>query len=226
LNTGMMDAHNLGWKLALVASGRAPDALLDTYGAERRPVAEEVLRLTHTLVRLGTISQPVKRGIRDVVVPVLSSSATVQRRAARRISQVYVSYPPGPVARPDRGRGRRGGGVRAGQRVPDVLVVGAGGQATTLHIALRGGRHVLIVPPAHAASVLADPALRAYDEDLDVVTVDAGDAALPREIGTGRVILVRPDGHVAARGRAGDMRAIAGYLRDLFSEPVPRHVPA
>ena len=43
LNTGILDAHNLGWKLALVASGRAPDALLDTYGAERRPVAEEVL---------------------------------------------------------------------------------------------------------------------------------------------------------------------------------------
>jgi 2-polyprenyl-6-methoxyphenol hydroxylase-like FAD-dependent oxidoreductase len=49
LNTGMMDAHNLGWKLALVAADRAPDALLDTYGAERRPVAEDVLRLTHAL---------------------------------------------------------------------------------------------------------------------------------------------------------------------------------
>ena len=36
LNTGIMDAHNLGWKLALVASGRAPDALLDSYGSERR----------------------------------------------------------------------------------------------------------------------------------------------------------------------------------------------
>jgi len=223
LNTGIMDAHNLGWKLALVASGRAPDALLDTYGAERRPVAQDVLRLTHTLVRLGTVSQPVKRGIRDVVVPALGSSAVVQRRAARRISQVYVSYPPGPVVRPDRGRG---GGPRAGQRVPDIRVVGAGGQATTLHGALRCGRHVLIVAPAHMASVLADPALRAHDADLDVVTADAGDAAVFRGIGTGRVVLVRPDGHVAARGRPGDMRAISGYLRDLFAAPAPRHVPA
>src|SRR5215470_16215143 len=44
MNTGMMDAHNLGWKLALVISGRAPDTLLDSYAAERRPVADEVLR--------------------------------------------------------------------------------------------------------------------------------------------------------------------------------------
>ena len=74
LNTGIMDAHNLGWKLALVASGRAPDALLDSYGAERRPVAEDVLRLTHALVHYGTLSHPVKRRVRDIVVPALGRS--------------------------------------------------------------------------------------------------------------------------------------------------------
>ena len=97
LNTGMLDAHNLGWKLALVASGRAPDALLDTYGTERRPVAEEVLELTHVLIRYGTMSNPVKRRVRDIVVPALARTPVIQRRAARRISQIYVSYPPGPV---------------------------------------------------------------------------------------------------------------------------------
>src|SRR6516164_2688290 len=74
LNTGMMDAHNLGWKLALVAADRAPDALLDSYGAERRPVAEDVLRLTHALVHYGTLSHPVRRRVRDVVVPALGRS--------------------------------------------------------------------------------------------------------------------------------------------------------
>ena len=93
LNTGMLDAHNLGWKLALVASGRAPDALLDTYGTERRPVAEKVLELTHVLIRYGTMSHPVKRRVRDIVVPALGRTPVIQRRAARRISQIYVSYP-------------------------------------------------------------------------------------------------------------------------------------
>jgi len=135
LNTGILDAHNLGWKLALVASGRAPGTLLDSYGAERRPVAEEVVRLTHALVHYGTLTHPVKRRVRDVVVPVLGRSAAIQRRAARRISQVYVSYP------------------AAGPRLPD-LAVRAGGRATTLHQVLRGGRPVLVVPAADVAAVL------------------------------------------------------------------------
>jgi len=210
LNTGMMDAHNLGWKLALVADGRAPDALLDTYGAERRPVAEEVLKLTHALVHYGSLSHPVKRRVRDVVVPALGRSPVIQRRAARRMSQVYVSYPPGPLVRQSRDRGA----PRVGQRMPDIQVR-AGGQATTLHGVLRGGRHVLVAPAAHAASVLSDPALRRHQSDLEIVTTTPA----PGDNRTGPFVLIRPDGHVAARGRPGSMHAVTGYLRDLFREP-------
>ena len=206
MNTGIMDAHNLGWKLALVASGRAPDALLDSYGAERLPVAQDVLNLTHALVHYGTLSHPVKRRVRDVVVPALSRSAVIQRRATRRLTHVYVAYPPGPLVRPDGGRGR----PRPGQRMPDCPIR-ADGRPATLHSVLRGGRHVLLVPAAHAASVLSDPALRRYRTDLDVVTQAPG----PHE----DVILIRPDGHVAARGRPGRMEAVMGYLRDLLGEP-------
>ena len=51
MNTGIMDAHNLAWKLALVASGHAPGRLLDSYGQERGPAAADVLALTHALAR-------------------------------------------------------------------------------------------------------------------------------------------------------------------------------
>jgi 2-polyprenyl-6-methoxyphenol hydroxylase-like FAD-dependent oxidoreductase len=219
VNTGMADAHNLGWKLALVASGRAPDALLDSYGTERRPVAEQVLKLTHALVHYGSMSHPVKRRVRDIVVPALGRSAVIQRRAARRMSQVSVAYPPGPLARRDRGRGT----PKAGQRVPD-LQVRTRGRVTTLHGVLRGGRHVLLVPAAGAASVLSDPGLRPYWSDLDVVTGDAGQPPRIRNDGAGPVVLVRPDGYVAARGRPGGMHSVTGYLRDLFTEPPGEHV--
>ena len=208
LNTGMLDAHNLAWKLALVASGRAPDALLDTYSAERRPVAEQVLELTHALIRYGTMSHPVKRATRAIVVPILARAAIVQRRAARRMSQVYVTYPPGPLVRPGRGT------PRPGQRMPDIGVR-AGGVHTTLHRVLRGGRHVLVAPAAHAAALHSDPRLRPYRRDLDIVTPALGGNR------TGPVVLVRPDGHVAARGRPGRLEAVTGYMRDLFTEPVP-----
>ncbi len=189
LNTGMIDAHNLGWKLALVASGRAPDDLLDTYGTERRPVADEVSALTHALVRYGTMSHPVKRLARDIIVPALGRTATVQRRAARRLTQVYVAYPGG------------------GQRMPDISVR-AGGQATTLYRVLRGGRHVLVIPADSPAATLDDAGLLGYQEAFHVVTRAGGD-----------VVLVRPDGHVAARGRPGRIRPVTSYLRGLFGEP-------
>ena len=210
LNTGIMEAHNLGWKLALVAAGRAPDALLDTYGAERQPVAEEVLRLTHALVHYGTLTQPVRRRARDAVVPALGLSPVIQRRAARRMSQVYVSYPPGPLVRRNRERGH----PRPGQRMPD-LQVRAGGQATTLYDVLRGGRHVLVTPATDVASALNDPALRPFRSELDVVTPTPE----PRDQGAGPFILIRPDGHVAALGRPGRTDAVTGYLRDLFTTP-------
>ncbi len=208
MNTGIMDAHNLGWKLALVVSGRAPDALLDSYGAERLPVAQDVLKLTHTLVRYGTISHPVKRRVRDVVIPALGRSTLVQRRAVGRLSHVRVAYPPGPLAR----QGRRGRGApKPGQRIPDIGVR-AGGQATTLHTVLRGGRHVLVIPAAAVASVMSDPELDPHRGDLEIVTQEAHDRAGP-------VLLVRPDGHLAARGRPGHLHTVTGYLGDLFAEP-------
>jgi 2-polyprenyl-6-methoxyphenol hydroxylase-like FAD-dependent oxidoreductase len=218
LNTGMLDAHNLGWKLALVAAGRAPDALLDTYGTERRPVAEEVVRLTHTLVRYGTITNPVKRKVRDIVVPALGRTAVIQRRAARRISQVYVGYPPGPLARPDR---LRGPGPRPGQRMPDIAVR-ARGEAATLHGVLRGGRHVLVLPTAGAARLLDDPGLRPFRAEFDAVTAENGKKhSIPYD-GSGPVILVRPDGYVAARGWPASLHTVTAYLRDLLGEPASR----
>ena len=221
MNTGIMDAHNLGWKLALVASGRAPDDLLDSYGTERRPVADEVLKLTHALVRYGTISHPIKRGIRDIVVPALGRTAVIQRRAARRLSHVYVAYPPGPLVRPDHGRR----GPRPGQRMPDIMVR-AGDQASTLHRVLRGGRHVLVVPPAGSASVVADAMFGRYRAEVDVVTANSAEMPFLQNDGTAPVVLVRPDGYVAARGRLDSMHTIIWYLRDLFGESPAQRQPA
>ena len=101
--------------------------------------------------------------------------------------------------------------------MPD-LQVRADGQATTLHHVLRGGRHVLLVPAAGAASVLSDPGLQPYRSGLDVVTNDAGQTRGIRNDGAGPVVLVRPDGYVAARGRPGSMHSVTGYLRYLFGE--------
>jgi len=64
-----------------------------------------------------------------------------------------------------------------------------------------------------------DAELRPYSRDLEVVTGDSAQAPRPRDSDTAPVILVRPDGHVAARGRPGRMEPVTDYLRDLFMEP-------
>jgi 2-polyprenyl-6-methoxyphenol hydroxylase-like FAD-dependent oxidoreductase len=140
MNTGIMDAHNLAWKLALVASGQAPERLLDSYGQERGPVAADVLALTHALVRLGTTTHPVQRALRNTIVPAAGRLASVQRRAVRRISHVGVAYPASPLTRPGRGRT----GLRPGERAPDLEVTGSEGK-TRLHEVLRRGRHILLI---------------------------------------------------------------------------------
>jgi 2-polyprenyl-6-methoxyphenol hydroxylase-like FAD-dependent oxidoreductase len=64
MNTGIQDAHNLAWKLALAVSGHASPALLDSYDAERRPVGEEVVGRTVRSARQGIAVLPVIRDAR------------------------------------------------------------------------------------------------------------------------------------------------------------------
>jgi 2-polyprenyl-6-methoxyphenol hydroxylase-like FAD-dependent oxidoreductase len=213
MNTGIMDAHNLGWKLALVSAGRAPDTLLDSYGTERRPVADEVLKLTHTLVRYGTMSHPLKRRIRDVAVPALTRSTAIQARAARRLTHVGIAYPAGPLTRPDSWRSD----PRPGQRIPD-MTVRQGSQVTTLHNVLRHGRHVLVVSAAGLASVLDDARLRLYRNDIDIVTGNATAVTRTASVGRTLMMLVRPDGHIAVRARLAAIDPVIDYLHDLFGD--------
>jgi 2-polyprenyl-6-methoxyphenol hydroxylase-like FAD-dependent oxidoreductase len=203
MNTGMQDAANLSWKLALVADGRAPDALLDTYEQERLPVARAVLGFTDKLVGLLTMRQPVKRAVRDTVLPIATSVAAVQRRAAGRLAQTSVAYAPGPLVSPDGIRR----GPRPGQRCPDVLVGTRAGVAR-LHRLLGSGRHVLIVSSDASPATTELAGFGDWTELVDVVHGDLGAA----------FTLVRPDGVVAVRGSRRESGRVLAYLQQLVGD--------
>jgi 2-polyprenyl-6-methoxyphenol hydroxylase-like FAD-dependent oxidoreductase len=211
MNTGILDAHNLAWKLALVASGRSPTALLDTYGQERGPVAAEVLRLTHALVKLGTMTGPVERAVRDTVAPVASRIPAVQRRTVRRMSHHHVAYRASRLTRPDRALSR----PRPGDRAPDIEVVGTAG-TLRLHQALRGGRHLLLLSDADPLAPFDWRDLLPYQDEMEVVwgLFDRANRFRGRRAGT--VFVIRPDGYIAARGASKRLSRVLDYLRQVF----------
>jgi 2-polyprenyl-6-methoxyphenol hydroxylase-like FAD-dependent oxidoreductase len=202
MNTGMMDAANLAWKLALVAGGHAADSLLDTYETERLPAGVNTLGFTNKLFQWSTMRHPMKRAVRDVLVPAATHLPAVQRRAARRLSQVSVSYPASPLVQADGGRRE----PKPGHRFPDVEVRTEKG-TTRLYRVLGGGRHVLLLSSAEARAALDSTGPGPYPWLVDVVEGCAG--------GRDGFALVRPDGVLAARGSGKDLHHVTTYLRQL-----------
>ena len=162
-----------------LASGHSPDRLLDTYGQERGPVAADVLALTHTLVRLGTMTHPVQRALRDTIVPMACRLAPIQRRAVRRMSHIQVSYPSSPLTHPGGNRE----GVQPGQRAPDLEVTGDG-EKTRLYEVLRRGQHVLLISAPDPGGDW-QTRMQLWQDQVDVVVartaVRASLATTPRE---------------------------------------------
>jgi 2-polyprenyl-6-methoxyphenol hydroxylase-like FAD-dependent oxidoreductase len=128
MNTGIQDAHNLAWKLALVATDAAPDALLDSYDAERRPIAASTLEDTDLATKVVTLRNPVAREIRNRLAPLLTGLEVVQKRMLAQASEVAVGYRASPIVDERRASVARATvGMRVGERPTLADWVGFGG---------------------------------------------------------------------------------------------------
>ncbi|WP_181764759.1 FAD-dependent monooxygenase [Streptomyces albidus (ex Kaewkla and Franco 2022)] len=189
MNTGLGDAENLAWKLSLVAAGQSGEGLLDSYEAERRPIAEEVLESTSAMTRMVVGGTPMARLIRDHVFVPLMNRPVVQRMIWEKSSQLKVSYRKSPLA----GRSVRSWAVpgpHAGDRVPDLKCERADGSPTRLHAEL--GAHWALLTPADGDCATVT---RRHLGTGGRVTVLKASASNGRD-----VMLVRPDAHLAWRG--------------------------
>jgi 2-polyprenyl-6-methoxyphenol hydroxylase-like FAD-dependent oxidoreductase len=209
--TGLGDAENLAWKLALVARDRAADALLDTYEAERRPLATDVLRGTANVTRVNVARSTVGRFLRDQVLIRLFNQPWVQRWVTFTTSQLWVSYRSGPLGAggAERVAARLGRRICVGDRVPDLGCARGDGTPTRLYAEL-GGRWVLLVPPSDTtgAEPSAEPGAGQGTEPA------AEPTPLIRMDGVAETWLVRPDGHLAWRGT--DPASATPWLADLL----------
>lgn len=193
MNTGIHDAVNLGWKLALaVATGRS-GVLLDSYHDERHPVGADVLAFTTRLTRLGTLHNPLAQRVRNVVVHLGLESTAVDHRVTATVEQQRVRYAGSPIVA---GRGRD---LHPG----DFLFVA--GTRVAAALARTDGHLAVVLPgdwPRHLADGVA--ALVVTDEDEDALTAATG-------LTHGGIVVVRPDGYV---GFVGDdpKTGVAQYL--------------
>lgn len=188
LNTSVQDAYNLGWKLAAALNGARED-LLDSYEAERRPVAEVMLGLSTRL---------------------LDAQKHGGMRRGPEVRQLDIGYPDSPLAKE---LPQRKGGIRAGDRAPDAPVKGAAGQPSRLFQLFEGPHWTLLVNEAALHTFAPCPGLRVRHIGPNGDIIDAwGHFGKAYELAPGECVLVRPDGYVGATFEAHQTAKLAIYL--------------
>jgi 2-polyprenyl-6-methoxyphenol hydroxylase-like FAD-dependent oxidoreductase len=184
LNLGLQDAMNLGWKLAATIRGWAPDGLLDTYTAERRPAAERVLRETRAQLALMN-PDPRVDALRELFGELLALPE-VNLWLSRELSGLDVRYAAsvGPSDHP-----------LVGRPCP-ALVLNTGSGLVPVAALLHSGRGVLLHTPVLAGCASGIGGWRGRVDAhpvADIRSADTSAAVDPPLTG----LLLRPDGHVA-----------------------------
>jgi 2-polyprenyl-6-methoxyphenol hydroxylase-like FAD-dependent oxidoreductase len=230
MNTGLQDAFNLGWKLALVCEGWAGEGLLDSYEIERRPVAEQIVASGMAAEASEMLTEADDRSARNIQMHQLFGDAQALHHEAAAAAEINRSYADSPIV-----RGEATNGVVPGRLLPDTAPVEhptAGSAA--LHQFAHGPGHTVIVLGGNAAGPgevvqLVDEidALRGSTMPIDAVLgfssqPDGGsigriDESVTDQLGVVGVttIAIRPDRYVGLRHDGTDYQALARYFESL-----------
>lgn len=187
LNLGMQDAVNLGWKLAQVVQGASPDSLLDTYHAERHPVAARVLR--NTMAQTALLRADERSKAAQETVAHLLTMDEPRKYIGAMISGLDIHY--------DLGEGH----PLLGRRMPDLDLETANGPRTVYSL-LHKVRPVLLNFGAPGSLDITPWANRV--PVLDASTAGPWELPVLGEVEAPTAVLVRPDGHVAWVGTGSD----------------------
>jgi 2-polyprenyl-6-methoxyphenol hydroxylase-like FAD-dependent oxidoreductase len=226
MNTGIQDAWNLGWKLALVDRGLADAALLDSYQAERWPIGRFVLRFTDRATAIATSDSPVVRLVRTQVAPRLAPLvlrlSSGRAYGYRTLGQLRIDYRGSPAVQEGEPALRRG--PKAGDRLPDARVVDQGRERWLQEALATPTYHLLVCGPGESwdsaqlgGLVERYPGLVAMhrlarDKAAGVLHDVRGEAFARLGVERTAQYLVRPDGYVGYRSGGTDLRGLERYL--------------
>jgi 2-polyprenyl-6-methoxyphenol hydroxylase-like FAD-dependent oxidoreductase len=232
MNSGMQDAANLAWKLALVCRGAVGPELLDSYEAERRPVAVKIVESGQAVERSQMAAHPAERTARDEAVRAMTGDPASRHAAILAEVELDIDYPDSPVVTGDRTR------PGPGDRLPGTVPVHAsGGHPCRLHeLTHRSGHTVLVLADQTVPERQVTGALRELREATagspvfeTVVALSAGsrppdhvgriDAGVTEMLGVDgiAVIAVRPDQYIGFRRDRVDPSTVSRYLALLHA---------
>lgn len=237
MNTGMQDAINLAWKLALVVQGRAPDRLLESYQIERAAVGVRVLQEDALLTRQAFLRHPLATITRDRIVPRVTQQRQIQQFLTRTAAGLGISYRHGPLVFDYRGESVTSAAraVNVGDRSPNgpVMTSEQAGPCQLYNL-LTAPSHALLVFTSQRdsgrsremQSALAEwrPLLEVYlirrfapDNESEQGWCDP-DGMLARRYGITNegMVLIRPDGYIGFRSQPIAAEPLQQYLRAHF----------
>jgi 2-polyprenyl-6-methoxyphenol hydroxylase-like FAD-dependent oxidoreductase len=186
MNTGMQDAINLAWKLALVVQGTARESVLDSYHPERNAVGEMVLRNATALTDMATLTHPAAQTARNLAARFLLGFHAVRHEMAETMSEIDIAYAKSPLS----------SGRHAGARWDPSRYAGAPPGAG------RSAQFVLYTVDAARAR----EAIGRFASLVESTARPSPDKAM---------YLVRPDGYIGLACGAEDWDAVAEYLGKL-----------
>jgi 2-polyprenyl-6-methoxyphenol hydroxylase-like FAD-dependent oxidoreductase len=188
MNTGMQDAINLAWKLAMVVKHQASETLLESYSPERTAVGDMVLRNASLLTDMATLSHPAAQAARNLAVRLLLGFHAARDKMAATLSEIEIAYAGSPLSK----------GRHAGTRwAPEHYAGSPPGTGNT-------PRFVLYTMASSKGAALVER----------FPTLLEGP---PRELHghEGALLIVRPDGYVGLCAGANDWDKAEGYLERL-----------
>lgn len=241
MNTGIQDAHNLTWKLAQVLRGQAEPQILDSYQAERNPIAEKVLKQTDLIFRASGSNNPIFSQVRNHLIPVVTSLAIVREKLQKVMLQLDINYRNSPfVSHTEHNSGH----LRSGDYAPYApLTIEGQPQIQSLYDLFRQGQYTLLLlsgkhPTAQAYRQLVELGQEVnekYGKSIQTCLVTASEQLtglpqMPGRVGLDldlvvhhkyearlpMLCLVRPDGYIAFYGPANEHSKLESYLSQIL----------
>jgi 2-polyprenyl-6-methoxyphenol hydroxylase-like FAD-dependent oxidoreductase len=205
MNTGIGDSINLAWKLAWVLAGKAPDALLDSYEAERIVFARRLVASTDRAFTIATADGPTANFVRTRIVPLIAKSAlslgAVRDLMFRTVSQITLNYRNSPLS------AGAAGHVQAGDRLPWVP-----DPDEPAPVSLAWQARIYGEPPEPLAHWCAE-------HGLELLTPPWSETRAAAGLRQGALYLLRPDTYVALVDPSPSAEALAGYFSDRGLAP-------